>query len=96
VCPVKIDLHNQLLAWRHKVCARGYLAKSKLWSMKLASFVMQRPWLYRSTGRLARFMLRWSPRFVVYNRWNVWGRQRELPVPPRQSFRQTYAARGKE
>jgi L-lactate dehydrogenase complex protein LldF len=38
-------------------------------------------------GRLA---LRLAPRWLIYNRFNLWGRQRELPVPPRESFRQWY------
>ncbi len=46
--------------------------------------------LYAATGGVARTMLRYAPRWLIYNRFNAWGRQRELPPPPRQSFRQWY------
>jgi L-lactate dehydrogenase complex protein LldF len=31
----------------------------------------------------------------VYNRWNIWGRQRELPEPPKESFREMYRKQNK-
>ena len=56
--------------------------------MKLAGLVMRRPWLFRLMGRMARWLVPKLPRFLVYNRWNAWGRQRELPEFPRRSFRE--------
>ena len=35
----------------------------------------------------------WMPRLLVYNRFNAWGRQRELPPMPRYSFRELYRQR---
>jgi L-lactate dehydrogenase complex protein LldF len=90
VCPVKIDLHHQLLAWRGEINARGHLARSKVAGMKVTSFVMRRPWLYRLSGRIGRFALCWLPDSVIYNRFNPWGRQRDLPEIPRRSFRELY------
>jgi L-lactate dehydrogenase complex protein LldF len=58
--------------------------------MRMASFVLRRPRLYAAAGRMARFTLRLAPRWLVYNRLNPWGRQRELPQPPKESFRQWY------
>lgn len=91
VCPVKIDLHHQLLAMRGFLDRKKLLASSKKLSMKLASGVLSRTWLYKLLGRFARTALRWSPRVFVYNPLNGWGRQRELPIPPRSSFRQQFA-----
>jgi L-lactate dehydrogenase complex protein LldF len=93
VCPVKIDLHNQLLAWRQLLAAKNLIGASKKRMMRLAGSVLRRPRLYRFAGRVGRFLLRWSPRWLVYNRFNLWGRQRELPPPPKQSFRQWYERR---
>jgi L-lactate dehydrogenase complex protein LldF len=61
--------------------------------MKLASIVLRNTWLYRLVGKTARWMAPRLPRFMVYNRWNVWGRKRELPPMPRKSFRQQYRER---
>jgi L-lactate dehydrogenase complex protein LldF len=90
VCPVKIDLHNQLLAARAMLAARGAIETSKRGMMRVAGALFRRPWLYRTAGRVGRFALRVSPRWLVYNRFNLWGRKRELPPAPKQSFRQWY------
>ena len=96
VCPVKIDLHHQLLTWRREINARGQLPWTKRWSMKLASFVFRHPRLYRMAGWLGRFLMRNLPRFLKYNRLNAWGKQRELPPMPKQSFRALYAQQKKK
>jgi L-lactate dehydrogenase complex protein LldF len=93
VCPVKIDIHHQLLAWRGELARHGHLAASKRLAMKLASFVFRHPRLYRLLGGVARWLLPKLPRFMVYHRLNPWGRQRELPPMPRRSFRQQYRER---
>jgi L-lactate dehydrogenase complex protein LldF len=88
VCPVKIDLHQQLFISRRQLALAGLVPRTKRWSMKLTAAVLKRPWLYRIAGRVARTALRLLPRRLVYSRWNVWGRRRELPVAPRRSFRE--------
>lgn len=95
VCPVKIDLHSQLLTWRHKIAALGYVPLDKTIPMKVASILFNRPWLFRLAGNVARKVVPWMPRFMLYNPLNPWGRQRELPVFPRESFRQAFARRQK-
>jgi len=93
VCPVKIDLPDQLLAWRKHIVARKLMKGSKRRLMRLAGAVLKRPRVYAMAGRIARAMLRVAPRWLVYNRLNPWGRQRELPLPPKQSFRDWYRRR---
>ncbi|MFN8706455.1 MAG: lactate utilization protein B [Planctomyces sp.] len=91
VCPVKIDLHHQLLAMRGHLDRKRLIAVSKKLSMKVVSGVLSRPWLYRVAGQIARQSLRLLPRFAIYNPLNAWGRQRDLPAAPAKSFRQQYA-----
>ena len=93
VCPVKIDLHHQLLAWRRELAHRRLLPLSKRLAMKAASVVLRSVTLYRLAGGIARWLLPRLPRFLVYNRFNAWGRQRELPSIPAKSFRQIYRER---
>jgi L-lactate dehydrogenase complex protein LldF len=88
VCPVKIDLHQQLFISRRQLALAGLVPRTKRWSMKLTAAVLNRPWLYRIVGALTRRALRVLPRRLVYGRWNVWGRRRELPAAPRESFRE--------
>lgn len=96
VCPVKIPLDEQLLALRGEMAAGHHLSFSKRWMMKGLSFVFQRTWLYSSLGRLARWTLPLMPRPFIYNRLNDWGRQREIPSPPKKSFRELYRERNEQ
>lgn len=91
VCPVKIPLHHQLLAWRKELVDRGLLPRSKRWSMRAASMLFRHPALFSRLGRLGRLSLRWLPHWATHNRFNKWADARELPEPPRQSFRDWYA-----
>jgi L-lactate dehydrogenase complex protein LldF len=95
VCPVKIDLHLQLYTWRNKLAMKGLLPRSKRWGMAVASRVLRSPRLLNFAGGMARFWLPKLPRFLVYNRFNPWGRQRELPKAPEKSFREMYAERNR-
>src|SRR5690606_36725591 len=61
VCPVKIPLHHQLLAFRRVLRFRNLLPRSKSLSMHAATAVLNRPWLYRLAGKTARTTLRWLP-----------------------------------
>ena len=93
VCPVKIDLHHQLLAWRKELVLQGLIPFSKRLTMKIMGWVFQNTWAYEGTGRLVRWVVPKLPRSVLYNRWNVWGKQRELPPFPKESFREMYRKR---
>jgi L-lactate dehydrogenase complex protein LldF len=93
VCPVKIDIHHQLLTWRRELAVHGNIPWPKRMSMKIAGFVLRTTWLYRLSGWLARHIVPWLPRFLIYNRLNAWGRQRELPPMPPRNFREQYRER---
>lgn len=88
VCPVKIDLHGQLYQWRQIVTSEGYVPASKKLAMKWAGRVLSNPVLFRFFGKWARRAIRWLPRPLLYHRLNVWGRGRELPEAPKESFRE--------
>ncbi len=93
VCPVKIDIHHQLLTWRREIAVRRLLPWNKRLAMRVASFVLRHRRLYELTGKLARAIVPRLPRWLLYNRLNPWGKQRELPEFPRKSFRELYHER---
>lgn len=95
VCPVKIPLHHQLLAWRGELAERKLIPFGKRMSMKIARTVLGKTWLYRTSGWLARIALRILPRSLTHNRLNTWARERDLPTPPKESFRAQYQKRNK-
>ncbi len=90
VCPVKIDIHAQLYKWRQVVQQEGNLPFAKRWANRLAGWALARPGRYAFLGRLARAALRMLPRSLVYTPLNEWGKDRELPEAPRESFREWY------
>jgi L-lactate dehydrogenase complex protein LldF len=90
VCPVRIDLHDQLLAWRREVGAQGLLPWRERLGMALAAWILRHGWLYRLAGRVARVVLRTFPGL---GRASAWGRTRELPPVPARSFRDLYRRR---
>ncbi len=91
VCPVKIDIHEQLYKWRQMVSEEGHLASTKRIPLLGAGAVLRRNGLYNFVGKAARIVLKMLPRAVVYNRFNAWGTKRELPEVPAESFKEWYA-----
>ena len=95
VCPVKINLHEQLLTWRRDIVRGGHLSWSKRLAMKAGSALFQRPRLYSWAGKVGRLALRCLPRFLIYGPWNPWGKQRDLPPVPQRSFREEFRRRSR-
>ena len=89
VCPVKIDIHQQLWKWRQVLVAEGYVAKTKKLGIQGMAFVLAHPRLYRFAGKAGRFVMRIFP-WTLNHRINPWYKQREMPSPPKQSFRDWY------
>jgi L-lactate dehydrogenase complex protein LldF len=92
VCPVKIDIHGQLWKWRQEITEAGHDGRAKRLGVGMMSWVLSRPGVYRVAGRVGRWMMRYLP-WMVNHRWNLWSRQRELPVAPARSFRDWFKAR---
>jgi L-lactate dehydrogenase complex protein LldF len=90
VCPVKIDIHEQLWKWRQILVAEGYVTKGKKVAMKGMAFVLSHPSIYRFAGKMGRWALKTFPSLVSNKKFNPWSKQRELPSPPKQSFREWY------
>lgn len=86
VCPVKIDIHDQLWKWRQEIVANGYVGNGKKAGMHGMAWVLTNPKIYRTVGRIGRWMMRTFP-FVLNNKLNPWYKQREMPQAPQKSFR---------
>ena len=59
---------------------------AKKTAMQAAGLVLGSPKLYRRAIATADSALEHLPRFATYSRLNAWGKGRENPQPPRQSF----------
>jgi L-lactate dehydrogenase complex protein LldF len=90
VCPVKINIHEQIYAWRRELVKRHEVPFVKKAAMKAAGELLSRPAAYRAAVAAADFGLAHLPRFAIYNGLDVWGRHREVPHPPKQTFHSWY------
>ena len=90
VCPVKINIHEQIYKWRQIIAERHQLPMVKKEAMRVAGRILARPRLYRAAVQAAATGIDKLPRFMIYNPFNAWGHQREVPSSPAQTFRQWY------
>ncbi|GDY14863.1 4Fe-4S ferredoxin [Planctomycetota bacterium] len=93
VCPVKIDLHEQLLSWRRRLASEHLVPWSKRFAMRVGAWVMSHPRLFAAAGWLARrswWLVRWRSR--INPAW-PWLKHRDLPPAPACSFRAAWAKR---
>lgn len=89
VCPVKIDIHDQLYKWRQVLTTEGYAPASKAAGMKVMSIVLSNTSTYNLLGKFVRWIMQHTPA-LVNNRFNPWFKQREMPQAPKESFRDWY------
>ncbi len=92
VCPVKINIHEQLWFWRQDLMKDGLAPAGKSLSMKGMAWVLLHPKIYRLAGAMGRFVVKNLP-FLVNNSLNPWSKQREMPEAPKESFQSWYQSR---
>jgi len=96
VCPVKIDIHDQLYKWRQVIVKAGYTTKAKTAGMKVMEWTLSSPGIYHAAGKAGRIVMKYAP-FAVNNTLNPWYKQRDMPKPPAESFDEWYKKnRGKK
>ncbi|MCE2708042.1 MAG: lactate utilization protein [Algoriphagus sp.] len=89
VCPVKINIHEQLYAWRQEITkAQGWSGKEL--SIKLAKGIFTSPLAYRVSGKILRAALKSLPNSLIYHPVNLWGKGRDLPQAPASTFSEWY------
>lgn len=85
VCPVKIDLGEQIYVWRQKLNGFGVANKEKKIMAKGMKKLMGSKTLFYSALKVAP-LVNTMPRFLVYSTPNAWGKERELPRFAKESF----------
>ena len=89
VCPVRIDIPAQLLAWRARSAAAGTLPPGYSTIFPLLGRVLSRLSRFERAARWARRVQRPIPASWLSGRWNPWTRPgRALPVIADESFRE--------
>lgn len=90
VCPVKVNIHEQIYKWREVIADRHEVPFVKQEVLKMAGRLLASPTLYRASVASLGGALKRLPNFVLYNPLNIWGRQRELPEAPAETFHEWF------
>jgi L-lactate dehydrogenase complex protein LldF len=90
VCPVKINIHEQIYAWREVMKQKGQIQLVKKEAMRAAGEVLSHPRLYRIAISSAEIGIKRLPHFALYNHFNAWGRHRDVPQPGKETFHEWY------
>ena len=86
VCPVKIDITNQLLSYRKLYATSQHLPSSKRYIFKIASKILQSRFLTDISFRILKYL----PKSIIYSKYNIWTKDREMPQVAKKSFQQLY------
>lgn len=95
VCPVKIDIHQQLYKWRQIITKNTPQPWIKKTGMSAMGTVFSKPNSFQLLGKISRWSLRNLPKSIMHSKLNVWARSRELPPGPKESFEEWYKKRNK-
>lgn len=91
VCPVKINIHEQIFEWRKVLAEDDMLPWTKKSGLSAAGHVLSSPKAYRAAIKSAHSALKHLPDWALYNKLNAWGQQRDFPdVPEQGSFHDWY------
>ncbi|MFD0988867.1 lactate utilization protein B [Mariniflexile jejuense] len=96
VCPVKINIHEQLYKWRQIVTKDVPQPVVKKNVLKMSGNVLANSKLYGFVGKSSRFMLKHTPKFLIYSKLNAWGKARDLPEVKGDNFEEWYKKRQKK
>ena len=93
VCPVKIDIPDQLYKWRQIITKKVPQSYVKKVSMKAMGYIFAKPKTFEMVGGIGRWSLRNSPKSLINSKPNVWAKGRDLPDAPKESFNEWYKKR---
>ncbi len=96
VCPVKINLHELLYQLRSDAIREPSFSRFKKIMLRLLDLVLYHHSLFNLMGRMARGILKYLPHFLIYNRFNLWGKSRQFPEVPTMTFREWYKNQNKD
>ncbi len=85
VCPVEINLADQIYLWRQDLDKYSKADSTKKLMSGGMKFIFGHPGLYNTALKFAP-LVNVAPRFVKYNGLNDWGKGRELPRFAKESF----------
>lgn len=89
VCPVKVDLAEQIYLWRQVLDKLGKEDMMKKVTSGGMEFIMKRPSVFNMALKWAPLVNK-MPRALIYNGLNDWGKGREMPQFAKESFNELW------
>ncbi len=87
VCPVKIDISDQIYKWRQVVAAEGELPAVKSAGMAVMGEVLSHSSTFEAAEAVGLGALKILPGAIFDNSLNPWANHRAMPAPAKQTFR---------
>ncbi len=89
VCPVKINIHEQLYAWRQEI-SKSEDSWIKKTGMHLYGWSMRHPLFFRLSGNILKWIQKHAPGLLRLSPMKKWLDHRNLPKPPGQTFQEWF------
>ena len=91
VCPVHINIAEQITLWRQHMVNIKQISPMMRFSFGVAGKLFASPAMFRFAEKAGYYGLKLAPDFLLYNKaLNPWGRHRELPEIKKETFRDWY------
>jgi L-lactate dehydrogenase complex protein LldF len=96
VCPVKIDIKDQIYKWRRVIAEdENMFPASRKLAMAGADYLLSSPKLFHGTIELTKKALTTLPDSLMYTSLNAYGKDRKMPPGSEESFSDWYKKRKK-
>ncbi|AXC13631.1 putative L-lactate dehydrogenase, Iron-sulfur cluster-binding subunit YkgF [Acidisarcina polymorpha] len=90
VCPVRIDIADQIYKWRRVIADEGLLPLAKRAGMAVMGETLSHTEAFHGAEAVAIKAIEQLPGVVFNNPLNPWTKHRDMPNPPKQTFHQWY------
>lgn len=90
VCPVRINIAEQIVEWRKIMAKNGRMPGGLKVAFGMVDKVFRHPWLFRTAEKMGRWALEIAPNRLIYMDANVWGKNRTMPELAKETFRDWY------
>jgi L-lactate dehydrogenase complex protein LldF len=86
VCPVHINISEQIIEWRKIMAANHLMPRGLGTAFKMTDVMFRRPALFHIAEKMGYWALRLIPKRLLYIKQNAWGRNRAMPTLAEQTF----------
>ncbi len=91
VCPVRINIAEQIGLWRQRMVNINESSKTLHYAFGAVEKVFANPKLFRLAEKAAYYGMKLTPNWLLYHKkLNAWGKHRELPEIKKETFRDWY------